>query len=99
MYGTVAQMRLKPGSESQMQALMKEYETLDIPGYVQSTVYRMDNDPDEYYLAVVFDDRESYQMNAQSPEQAARYLRMAELLDGDPAWHDGEIVSIGENSR
>ena len=95
MYGTVARMRLKPGTESQMQALMEEYETLDIPGYVRSTVYRMDDDPGEYYLAVAFEDRETYQANAQSPEQDARYQRMVALIDGDPEWHDGEIVSIG----
>ncbi|MDA0270687.1 MAG: antibiotic biosynthesis monooxygenase [Chloroflexi bacterium] len=95
MYGTIARMRLKSGMESQMQALMEEYKKLNIRGYVRSTVYRMDEDLGEYYLAVVFENRDAYQANAQSPEQDARYQRMAELLDGDPEWHDGEIVSIG----
>lgn len=95
MYGTVARMRLKAGAEPQIQALMKEYEGLDVPGYVRSTVYKMDSDSDEYYLTVVFEDRESYRANAESPEQNERYEQMAALLDGEPEWHDGEIVYQG----
>jgi len=71
MYGTVARMQLKSGSESRMQELMKEYETLDVPGYVSTTVYRMDNDANEFYMAVVFEDAASYRANAESPEQNA----------------------------
>jgi antibiotic biosynthesis monooxygenase (ABM) superfamily enzyme len=95
MYGTIARMRLKPGAEAQMQELMKEYETLDVPGYVSSTVYRMDADSNEIYLAVVFEDKETYRANAGSPEQDARYRKMVELLDGEPDWHDGEVIYSG----
>lgn len=95
MYGTVARMRLKAGAESQLQDLMREYETLDVPGFVSTTVYRMDSDPNELYMAVVFDDAESYRANAQSPEQDARYQKMVALLEGSPEWHDGEIVYSG----
>lgn len=41
---------------------------------------------------MVFEDKESYVANANSPEQDARYRRMAELFAGEPEWHDGEIV-------
>lgn len=92
MYGTVARMRLKPGTESQLVELMKEYETVGLRGQVSTNVYRMDADSNEYYLAVLFKDRESYHANAQSPEQDARYQRLAALLDGEPEWHDGEVV-------
>ena len=95
MHGTVARMRLKAGSEGRLQALMQEYETLDVPGYVGSTVYRMDDNPNEIYMAVLFDDRETYHANAQSPEQDARYREMLALLDGAPDWHDGEVVYSG----
>jgi antibiotic biosynthesis monooxygenase (ABM) superfamily enzyme len=95
MYGTAARMRLKPGSEARLQELMKAYEGLTVPGYVGSTVYRMDKDSNESYLTVLFDDRETYHANAQSPEQDARYREMLELLDGEPEWHDGEVVYSG----
>jgi quinol monooxygenase YgiN len=92
MYGTIARMRLKPGQEGAMQETMREYETLNVPGYVSSTVYKMDEDSNEFYMAVVFEDQASYRANAESPEQNARYEKMMEMLDGEPEWHDGEIV-------
>lgn len=93
MYGTVARMQLKPGAESQMDALMREYDALKVPGYVTTYVYRMDADPQTYYMAVVFDSKESYWANARDPQQDARYQQMRALLESDPEWHDGEIVS------
>jgi hypothetical protein len=92
MYGTVARLRAKPGAGPALETLMAEYETLEIPGHVATYVYRLDGGDDDYYLTVVFDDRESYRRNADDPAQDTRYRRMRELLELDPKWHDGEIV-------
>jgi heme-degrading monooxygenase HmoA len=92
VYGTVARMRLKPGAEGQMKALMAEYEGLKIPGYRGELIYRGDRDPDEYFMAVLFDSKETYLANANSPEQHQRYQRYRQLLVADPEWHDGEVV-------
>ena len=92
MYGTVARMRLKPGAEEKMRELMRSYETLNIPGQRATYVYRMENDPNMFMMAVIFDDRASYVANANSPEQNARYQDMVALLESPPEWHDGEIV-------
>lgn len=54
----------------------------------------MDADPNDYYLAVVFESRETYWTNGQSPEQDARYRQWLPLLEGEPEWHDGEIAGI-----
>jgi hypothetical protein len=48
--------------------------------------------PQEHYLATVWESKETYVANANSPEQHARYLKMVELFEGPPEWHDGEIV-------
>lgn len=92
MYGTVARFRVKPGMESKLQDLNREYESLRIPGYVGTHVYRMDQDSNEYYLVVLFDSKASYVANANSPEQDARYRRFRDMLLSDPEWHDGEVV-------
>jgi quinol monooxygenase YgiN len=92
MYGTVARLRLKRGMESRLQEVLKVYEEVKVPGYVASYVYRLDNSPNEYYLSVIFENRELYRANASSPEQDARYRKLAALLDGEPQWHDGEII-------
>ena len=44
------------------------------------------------YVAVAFESEEAYRNNAATPEQDAWYRRMLEHLEGDPEWHDGEIV-------
>jgi quinol monooxygenase YgiN len=92
MYGTVARMRAKPGTAEQFVALAAEYEDLDVPGFVASYVYRLDDNEDDYYMAVLFEDRESYRRNAEDPAQDERYQRMRALLEADPKWHDGEVV-------
>ncbi len=92
MYGTVARMRVKPGSEDQLTAEMRDFEAAQVPGSRAVYVYRMDGDPRDYYVAVVFDSREAYIANANSPAQNERYQRLVMLLEGEQEWHDGEIV-------
>ncbi len=92
MYGTVARMRVKPGMQKQWQELMREQMARNIPGHETSYVYRMDADPNAYILAVVFESREAYVANANSPEQDASYRRLLDVLEGPPEWNDGTIV-------
>ncbi len=92
MYGTVARMRMKPGMEARYAELTREVEARQVPGFVAQVTYRMDADPNECYLAVVFESKEAYVANANDPEQDAMYRKFRELLDADPEWHDGEIT-------
>ena len=92
MYGTIARMQLKPGAEEKMRALMKDFEDLKVPGFQSTTIFQSDRNPTEYYMAVVFDSRDAYMANADSPEQNRRYQQYRELLTTDPEWHDGEVV-------
>jgi heme-degrading monooxygenase HmoA len=92
MFGTVARIRVKPGAEKQLLEMTQEESDLKIPGFIAQYVYRTDNDPREYYLVVLFENRETYFANADSPEQDTRYRRFRALLDDDPEWHDGEVV-------
>jgi quinol monooxygenase YgiN len=97
MYGTIGRFRIKPGMEGRFRQLIAEqapaFEAGHIAGFIASYGYRIDADPNEYYLAVVFSSKEMYWANAQSPEQDARYRQWLPLLEGEPEWHDGEIVS------
>lgn len=92
MYGTVARMQLKPGAQQQMADQLREFESAQVLGFVSSYVYRMDAEPDVYYLAVAFQSKDAYLANARSPEQHSRYEKMRALLASEPEWHDGEIV-------
>lgn len=95
MYGTVARMRVKPGQAQALMALaQKQNQEVEesIKGYGGEFVYRLDKNPNEYILVVVFKDKQSYQANANDPEQDKRYREIRALLEADPEWNDGEIV-------
>ncbi len=92
MYGTVARFRVKPGMEGQIIEQFRVFEAAKVPGVVAVYGYRMDTNPNEYYVSVVFASKEAYVANAQSPEQDARYRQMLTLLESEPEWHDGEII-------
>jgi hypothetical protein len=64
MFGTVARMKLKPGSHEKMQDLMKGFEERQVNGFVFTASYRSQSDPDEIWLAVGFEDEASYRANA-----------------------------------
>ncbi len=94
MYGTIARLRIKPGMEDKFREVGRAASAARIPGHVATSIYRMDANPNEYYLVVAFTSKEAYQANAASPEQHARFLQMMQVLDGEPEWHDGEILSL-----
>lgn len=96
MYGTVARMRAKPGAETQLAEQMRIFEEAHVDGAVSSYVYRMDSDPSEFYLAVIFSSKEAYVANANAPAQDTRYRQLLAYLDGPPEWHDGEIVYVSQ---
>lgn len=92
MYGTVARLRAQPGKEQELLSLLSGFGALHVPGYRASYLYHMDSDPSEFYLAVVFDSKETYRANAESPEQDQRFQEMVALLEGAPEWHDGDLT-------
>jgi quinol monooxygenase YgiN len=88
MYGTIARMKAKPGA---LKAL-KDMESRKPKGLLATYVYQMDQNPDELWMAVVFENREAYHANANSPEQNTEFLKLMENLVSEPEWHDGEII-------
>ncbi|MEX2236948.1 MAG: hypothetical protein WEB00_05350 [Dehalococcoidia bacterium] len=91
VYGTMARMRVKDGKFDQLMAQSRE-DGQQIEGS-DWHILRLDSDANEVILFVVFESKEAYRANANSPEQDARYRRMRELLEKDPEWHDGEIFA------
>ncbi len=90
MYGTIARLKVKPGH---VEALKAQQSSQDWPpGGLVEYLYQMDDDPNEVYLVVAFEDKEAYFANADRPEMHQEYLKMMEHLDGEPEWHDGEII-------
>ncbi|MBN2118948.1 MAG: antibiotic biosynthesis monooxygenase [Anaerolineales bacterium] len=93
MYGTIARFRIKPGVKDEFIKAMDGFGEAVILGWVADYYFQMENDSDEFYLAAIFKNKETYQRNADSPEQHERYLVFRSFLMDDPEWHDGFIVS------
>ena len=95
-YGTVFRMRIKPGAEQQIVALLQEWERERKPkvrGALGGYLFKPDSRSNELIGVAVFRDREAYRANAGDPEQDAWYRRLREQLVADPEWEDGTILS------
>lgn len=92
MYGTVARLKIKPGTFDQFSAVNDEMSEDSSDGAVAVMAFRTNEDPEQLYLVAVFKDEESYYANADRPETNANYEKMAQFFAEDPQWHDGEIV-------
>lgn len=91
MYGTIARMKIKPGALPALKQ-MSERVRGNVKGYIGSCIYQMDKDSNEVYLVVMFNSKQEYFANADSPEQNAEYEKMVKYLSAEPEWHDGEVV-------
>ena len=94
MYGTIARVKIDPAKVEELKTLGRRIGVA--PGQIARYVYQMDANPGELFLVVVFESREAYWANAQSPEQNLRFQEMRALMLADPEWHDGEIVDVVE---
>jgi len=92
VYGTIARFKVKADMEESLREHLNEFGRTDTRGFVASALYKADAGNQEYWLAVIFEDQASYRGNAESPEQDARYQVMRSHLEGDPEWHDGEVM-------
>lgn len=100
MYGTIAHFRIKPGIKDEFIRTMDSFGDAVIPGWMADYYFQMDRDSDEFYLVAIFKDKDTYQVNADSPEQHEQYLKFRSFLVDDPAWNDGSIVSAtGPNAK
>ncbi len=92
MYGTVAKMQVKPENRETIKKVMDaQMEGRTVPGYVGSYVL-MENDSDVNWLFVMFEDKASYEANADDPAMHEQYMEYRALLEADPEWHDGTIA-------
>jgi hypothetical protein len=93
MYGTIARLTVKAGHEEAFLNAGEQEWAAPPPGIIFDVLYRSDRDPREFWLAVGFESKDAYTANASSAMQHQRYVQLRALLETDPEWHDGEIVS------
>jgi hypothetical protein len=87
-------LRCKPGGEQWVRAWMDVQSARPtMSGWVSTSIYRADADPNLLWVVVMFESREAYHANAATPTQDHLYRQMLSGLEEPPTWHDGEIIS------
>ena len=94
MFGTVARMKMKPGSMDEMRRLGQQQEERNAEGFQVMLTFQSQKDPDEVWLVIGFKDEATYRANANDPQTSKMAGEMANLMAGPPEWHDGEIVAF-----
>jgi quinol monooxygenase YgiN len=95
MFGTIARLKIKPGALPQLQALGAELLSgtrLRENGHIATYMYQGTDDPNEIWMVVMFESKEAYQKNADSPEQNEQFMQMSQFFAAPPEWHDGEVI-------
>ncbi|HVC33250.1 MAG TPA: nuclear transport factor 2 family protein [Chloroflexota bacterium] len=101
MYGSIFRMRPKAGRAADVAALFQNWgETRGrvVEGLRAGYVLAPTSHPGDLIGVAVFKDPETYEANANSPEQHQWYLGIRELLEADPEWQDGEYVTAGSGN-
>ena len=93
MYGTVARTRVKPENRAALLKVFEQQTERQVPGFVAAYTL-FENDNDAAWIFAVFEDRASYDKNADDPEQDKQYRQYRALMEDDPEWHDGEIEGM-----
>ncbi len=83
---------VKQENRAKLSEILEKQSYISVPGYVNGYVL-YENDSDTAWIFAVFEDRASYDKNADDPAQHERYLEYRALLEDEPEWHDGEITS------
>jgi DNA-binding protein H-NS len=94
LYGTIFNLKIKAGHEEALLNVMNDATTSKPKGMVAWFV--MKPDEKENWIGVgVFESKEAYIANANSPEQHETFLKFMDHLDEEPNWTDGTYV-IGD---
>ena len=96
MFGTVAILKPKSGKEADV---VRHFDTWwqqragKVPGALGGEVRRNAANPAELIVTVSFDSEGAYRSNANDPQQDAWFQDLLAMLEGEPRWIDGEILS------
>lgn len=93
MYGTVARLRCKPGGVDWVRAWLEVQSKRGMAGWVSTTLFASEAEPSIVWVSVIFESKDAYFANANTPVQDQLYHQMLSGLEEPPEWNDGEVIS------
>ena len=94
MYGTVARIRVKPENRGALNEVFAKQSSEGNPAGMVAAYTLYENEGDGGWLVAVFEDRASYDKNADDPRMNEKYVEYRALMEADPEWHDGDIEGM-----
>ena len=91
MYGTIFNLKVKEGHERDLLELTDQ-PAADIKGAVAWFLMKPDDKNADLVGVAVFESKEAYVANANSPEQHEEFTKWMEHLEAEPNWTDGEYI-------
>ncbi len=91
MYGSIFNFTIKPGHEDSLLKLLN-LQGADKPDGMISWFLMNPDDKKGGIGVAVFESKEAYVKNANSPEQHQSFLQIMEHLEKEPTWTDGTYV-------
>ena len=90
MYGTIFKLNIKDGHH---EALLKEIsQDNSLPTGMKAWFIMKPDQQKEWIGVAIFESKETYVANAESPEQHEQFLKIMQHLESEPSWTDGEFV-------
>jgi len=90
MYGTIFKLNIKDGHH---EALLNEIrQDKSFPAGMKAWFIMNPDEKEEWIGVAIFDSKEAYIANAESPEQHKRFVKIMLHLESEPSWTDGEFV-------
>lgn len=93
MYGTVARTRVKQENRAKLKEIFEGQLGSPPKGFIAGYTL-FENDSDTAWMFAVFEDRGTYDQNADSPQQHEQYVAYRALMEDEPEWHDGDIEGM-----
>ena len=89
MYGSIFNMSVKSGHKQELlESLNREMPK----GMLAWFVMQPDDDNSDLVGVAIFDDKDAYVANANSPEQHEAFSEAMTHLTCEPTWNDGEFI-------
>jgi quinol monooxygenase YgiN len=99
MWAQLITMRIKPGNDERMAALIERLRNSEQPGsgLIRETAMRDRHDPSRYLMLVVFESEEKARVRESDPRRAELLKdlidTMKEIVDGAPEFVDLDVLS------
>ena len=96
MYGTIFTLDIKKGQETIFLETLKTATAGQTPEGMKAWFVMKPDDQNRDLIGIaVFESKEAYTSNANSPEQHEAFMNLMNHLNSEPTWTDGEYI-IGD---